>query len=84
MTRKFHGRYTKKSNWNWWQLLLFRFFCFWCTVDWCIFPMLLTLYSPLKKRSKQVKKPTSKQGKIVEGKEEADSENGNEERNISM
>ena len=84
MTRKFDGRYTKKSSWNWWQLLLFRFFCFWCVVDWCIFPILFGLYSLLKKRTKQVKKRKSKEGKIVEEREEEDSDNVNKEMNIGM
>lgn len=69
MTRKFHGRY-KKSKWNWWQLLLFRLFYFWCAVDWCIFPILVTVSSLLKKKSKR--------GEIA-GEEDDDEDEGRNE-----
>ncbi|XP_078352051.1 uncharacterized protein LOC144636725 [Oculina patagonica] len=45
MKRKFRGRDPEKSGWNWWQLLLFRLFCFWCAFVFLIFPVLFTVFA---------------------------------------
>ena len=82
MTRKFHGRFSKKSSWNWWQLLLFRFFCFWCVVDWCICPILFTWFPLLKKRCERekLKRQRIKQGKQTEGENKEE----NEDRKVEV
>ena len=68
MKRKFDGRDPKKSGWNWWQLLLFRFFCFWCAFDLLLFPILFTVFSLRKeRRSKRGKEPRSRRGEKSAG-----------------
>ncbi len=62
MERKFHGREPEKSGWNWWQLLLYRFFCFWCALDLLFLPILFTVFSQLEKRREEKEENVNEEG----------------------
>ncbi len=79
MKRKFRGHYPNNNRWNWWQLLLFRFFCLWCAFDWVIFPILYAVISLLEKRSKRRKERRSKPSEKIEEENEGRNEEANEE-----
>ena len=63
MKRKFRGRVQKKK-WNWWQLLLFRFFWFWCAFDPLIFPILFKVLKS--KRDEIVEEEKESRNKGIE------------------